>query len=116
MSAAEVDRSGLGVDSIPGGAVASLSREWQYGGRANAFIQARMSSTRLPGKAMLPLVGKPMIWHVWNRATRCRQIEFAVVVTSVDSSDEPLIGFCGESGIPFFRGSLPKVGIWEMRG
>ena len=84
-------------------------REWQCDGRANAFIQARMSSTRLPGKVMLPLAGKPMIWHIWSRAARCREVSTVAVITSTDPSDDPLATFCAENKIPCYRSSLENV-------
>ena len=40
--------------------------------KAIAVIQARMSSTRLPGKVMLELSGKPMIWHIVDRLRVCK--------------------------------------------
>jgi spore coat polysaccharide biosynthesis protein SpsF len=81
----------------------------QHEGRANAFIQARMSSSRLPGKVMLPLAGTPMLWHVWDRAARCEEVHTAAVITSTDTSDDLIEAFCAEHEIPCFRGSLEDV-------
>ena len=36
----------------------------------DGLIQARMGSRRLPGKAMMPLAGRPIIWHIFNRLSR----------------------------------------------
>lgn len=77
--------------------------------RAIAIIQARMSSTRLPGKVLLPILGKPIIWHIWKRAKRCKLVDEAVVATSTDQSDDQLASFCENEGIPCIRGSLNNV-------
>ncbi|HHS48679.1 MAG TPA: hypothetical protein ENM99_02305 [Desulfurella acetivorans] len=53
-----------------------------------AIIQARMSSTRLLGKVMLPLADRPVIWHVYNRAKQCKYVEEVIVATSKDKSDD----------------------------
>ncbi|MEN6409404.1 MAG: NTP transferase domain-containing protein, partial [Anaerolineaceae bacterium] len=74
-----------------------------------ALIQARMTSTRLPGKVMHEISGEPMIWRVVVRVLRARTLTNTVVVTSVDPSDDPLAQFCAERGIPVFRGSLQDV-------
>lgn len=76
---------------------------------AIAIIQARMSSTRLPGKVLLPLAGKPMIWHIVERARACKLVDVVIVATSVEASDDPLASFCADSDIPCFRGSLDNV-------
>ncbi len=76
---------------------------------AIAIIQARMSSTRLPGKVMMPLAGKPIIWHIYQRALQCRKVEQVYVATSVEPSDNPLANFCKSAGLNFHRGSLENV-------
>jgi len=76
---------------------------------AIAIIQARMSSTRLPGKVMKPLAGKPIIWHIYDRVSRCRYVDKVVVATSTDSSDDPLAEFCQQHNMNFYRGSLDNV-------
>jgi len=78
-------------------------------GQAIAIIQARMSSSRLPGKVMMPLAGHPMIWHIVERARACRLVEKVVVATSTEKSDDPLAAFCQQEGIDCFRGSLDNV-------
>lgn len=77
--------------------------------KAIAIIQARMSSSRLPGKVMMPLAGRPMIWHIVERARACRLVEKVVVATSTERSDDPLAAFCQQEGIDCFRGSLDNV-------
>ena len=70
-----------------------------------AFIQAHMSSTRLPGKVLLPIAGRPMLWHVWWRLSQAEALDNVVVVTGDRSSDDPIVRFCAQNDIPCFRGS-----------
>lgn len=74
-----------------------------------AIIQARMSSSRLPGKVLLPLAGKPAIWHIYQRAMQCREVSKVYVATSTDSTDDPLAEFCHREGFNLHRGSLDNV-------
>ena len=76
---------------------------------AIAVIQARMSSTRLPGKMLMPLGYKPMLWHVVERAKRCRRVNKVVVATSNDLSDDAIAHYCTENDISCLRGSLTDV-------
>jgi spore coat polysaccharide biosynthesis protein SpsF len=76
---------------------------------AIAIIQARMSSTRLPGKVLKPLANKPMIWHIYNRAEHCRFVDKVVVATSTDVSDDPLVEFCTKNNMNYYRGDLNNV-------
>lgn len=76
---------------------------------AIAIIQARMSSSRLPGKVMLPLAGKPMIWHIVQRVKQCHLVNKVIVATSTDESDIPLANYCKENGIECYQGSLTNV-------
>lgn len=77
--------------------------------KAIAIIQARCSSTRLPGKVLKPLAGKPMIWHIVQRAQSCKHVDQVIVATSTEPSDDPLATFCDQTSIPHFRGSLKNV-------
>lgn len=74
-----------------------------------ALLQARMSSTRLPGKVLLPVLGQPMLLRQIERIKRSAYIDKIMVVTSVDASDDPLVKMCEENGIACFRGSLQDV-------
>ena len=74
-----------------------------------AIIQARMSSSRLPGKVLRDLGGKPMLERVISRVSRARHINGLVVATTVDSTDDPIADFCAQHGTPVFRGSLYDV-------
>jgi spore coat polysaccharide biosynthesis protein SpsF len=74
-----------------------------------AIIQARMTSTRLPGKVLLDVAGKPMLTRVIERARRARTLDLVGVATSTDASDDRLEAFCREAGVPCHRGSLEDV-------
>lgn len=74
-----------------------------------AILQARMSSTRLPGKVMRPLLGEPMVWRQWERILRAKLIDRLVLATSTDTSDDSLAAFAASRGMACFRGSLTDV-------
>ncbi len=74
-----------------------------------AILQARMSSSRLPGKVLLPIHGRPMIMRQIERIRRAATLEGLVVATSVDPSDDPLADLLGAEGVTVRRGPLDDV-------
>jgi spore coat polysaccharide biosynthesis protein SpsF len=76
---------------------------------AIAIIQARMSSSRLPGKVLKPLAGRPMIHHIVERARASQRVDQVVVATSREPSDDFLADYCAAEGIHCHRGSLQNV-------
>jgi spore coat polysaccharide biosynthesis protein SpsF len=74
-----------------------------------AIIQGRMGSSRLPGKVLLDITGKPMLQHVIERTSRARAIDAVIVATSSDPADDPIADFCAGLGVPCTRGSLHDV-------
>ena len=76
---------------------------------AIAIIQARMSSSRLPGKVLLPLAEKPVIHHIVDRVALCKNVGKIIVATSNEKSDDKLSDYCNEKGIDVYRGSLNNV-------
>ena len=68
-----------------------------------------MSSSRLPGKVLLPIAGKPMLQRVWERVAQARLVENSIVATTNDPSDDPLAVFCRQQGYAVFRGNLFDV-------
>jgi len=68
-----------------------------------------MSSTRLPGKVMLRVCGKPLLLHQIERVKRAKHIDSLVVATSTDASDDELQALCKRIGIACHRGSLDDV-------
>lgn len=77
--------------------------------RKVALIQARMDSSRLPGKVLMPLAGKPVVLHVVERLRASQQLDEVVVATAEHSSNDPLVETCQQNNVAVFRGSLPDV-------
>ena len=69
------------------------------------FIQARMSSTRLPGKVMKKVLGKELLLHMVNRVKRAKTVDEVVVITSTNSKDKAITDICFKNNIKYFRGS-----------
>ncbi len=74
-----------------------------------AVLQARMSSSRLPGKVMMEVNGRPMIYWQIQRILQAKRVNQLVVVTSTDSTDDVLTDFLEENSVIVFRGSLDDV-------
>ena len=74
-----------------------------------AIVQARMTSTRLPGKVLLPILGKPMLSLQLERMRRSKTLDEIVVATTINAADDPLVALCKLEGIDFFRGSEHDV-------
>ena len=62
--------------------------------RPVAIIQARMGSTRLPGKVLKPILGRPMLWYIVQRIRWVPDVVEVVVATSEQPGDEPIRHFC----------------------
>lgn len=74
-----------------------------------AIVQARVSSSRLPGKVLRPLMGRAMILCEMERLSRSTCIDKIVLATSEDESDDPLVETARSAGYAVFRGSLNDV-------
>jgi len=74
-----------------------------------AILQVRYSSTRLPGKALKHILGKPLLALQIERVQRSSQIDSLVVATSVDPADDAIQQLCDNLDISCFRGSLENV-------
>jgi spore coat polysaccharide biosynthesis protein SpsF len=73
--------------------------------RVIAIIQARMNSSRLPGKVLKDIAGRPMLGWVIQRARRAHLVNEVMVATTDDSSDDPIETYCQENGVALYRGS-----------
>jgi spore coat polysaccharide biosynthesis protein SpsF len=77
--------------------------------RVVAIVQARMGSTRLPGKVLRPIAGKPLLWHVMHRLKRCRTLDAIVIATSLNPRDDAIESFCRAENIEVVRGPEDNV-------
>lgn len=73
------------------------------------IIQARMSSTRLPGKIMKNLACKPMLWHVVERCLNSKAADRVIVATTTNKEDDTVEKFCKENNFFYYRGSSDNV-------
>ena len=74
-----------------------------------AILQARVSSSRLPGKVLKPLLGVPMLLRQIERLQKSQKIDRLLVATSIEPSDDLIEKLCEEHGIECYRGSLNDV-------
>ena len=77
--------------------------------KIGAIIVARMSSSRLWGKALLKIDGRDSIRRVIDRVKKCRGVETIILATSTDQTDDELANVASEEGISLHRGSLENV-------
>jgi spore coat polysaccharide biosynthesis protein SpsF len=68
-----------------------------------------MGSSRLPGKVLMNIMGKPVLWHIVNRLKRSQRIDKVVVATGIGPSDDAVEVFCDENSINIFRGNESDV-------
>ncbi len=74
-----------------------------------AIIQARMGSSRLPGKSLAAIENRPMLWHVIQRVKRASLVDRVVVATSISSLDDSIEQMCRENDVRCYRGSENDV-------
>ena len=74
-----------------------------------AVVQARMGSTRLPGKVLMPLAGEPMVTHVLHRAQAISGVDTVVAALPDLTEDDVLAATCQRSGALVIRGSAHDV-------
>jgi spore coat polysaccharide biosynthesis protein SpsF len=77
--------------------------------RIVAVIQARMGSTRLPGKVLKPIAGKPLLWHIVHRLKRSTFIEQIAVATSTNPRDDAIVEWAKDNGVACIRGPEDNV-------
>lgn len=74
-----------------------------------AIIQARMTSTRLPGKVLKTVLGKTLLEYLVERVQRAKSINTLVVATTTNATDDPIVALCKQLGVPCVRGSEDNV-------
>ncbi len=73
------------------------------------IIQARMTSTRLPGKVMKQVLGKPLLQYQIERLKRVKLADEIVIATTTNQTDKPIIDLCNTLSVAHFRGSEDDV-------
>tara|TARA_B100000214_G_C23893266_1_gene592845 strand:+ start:326 stop:1108 length:783 start_codon:yes stop_codon:yes gene_type:complete len=74
-----------------------------------SIVQARMGSTRLPGKVLMKIQDKPMLWHIINRIKQCDKVDDIIIATSNSKSDDLIYEMSKENGFICYRGSQNDV-------
>jgi spore coat polysaccharide biosynthesis protein SpsF len=77
--------------------------------RTVCTIEARMTSSRLPGKVLLEAAGKPLLEHMIERLRRARGLEAIVIATTAEASSDPIAELADRLGVGCFRGSEHDV-------
>lgn len=73
------------------------------------MIEARMGSTRLPGKVMMPFVGKPSLGLMIERLKRSKTVDLIIVATTTNKADDVIVDLCKKLDVSFYRGSEEDV-------
>lgn len=74
-----------------------------------AVVQARMGSTRLPGKVLMDVAGVPMLGRVVERVRRASRVDDVVVATTTADRDDAVVRYCEAEDVPVHRGSEDDV-------
>jgi spore coat polysaccharide biosynthesis protein SpsF len=74
-----------------------------------AIVQARMGSTRFPGKVLKPIAGEPLLWHVVQRLRRSRLIGEVAIATSTNPLDDAIAEFGERNAVTVIRGPEDNV-------
>ncbi len=77
--------------------------------KTGIVVQARMTSSRLPGKILMPAAGKPLLEIQIERLRRIDCVDQLVIATTTLASDDPVVALCDRLGVPTFRGSEDDV-------
>ncbi|MFU8788431.1 MAG: cytidylyltransferase domain-containing protein [Methylobacter sp.] len=77
--------------------------------RVVASIEARMGASRLPGKVLMNIHGKPAIQRLVDRLRTCRLLDDIVIATTTNKNDDPLAKWCADYDVACFRGSEEDV-------
>jgi spore coat polysaccharide biosynthesis protein SpsF len=69
------------------------------------IIQARMGSTRLPNKVMMPLAGKPLLLRMYERVEAADYTGIIIIATTEEEYDDPIVSLCKDKSIQYYRGN-----------
>lgn len=73
------------------------------------IVQARMTSTRLPGKVLKEVLGKPLLEYQIERLRRSKFADEIVIATTENETDQPIVNLCNQLNVAYFRGSEEDV-------
>lgn len=73
------------------------------------IVQARMTSTRLPGKVLKEVLEKPLLEYQIERLKRADRVDEIVIATTTNVTDQPILDLCNRLSIPYYRGSEDDV-------
>src|SRR4051812_13540315 len=73
------------------------------------LVQARMGSTRLPGKILKTVLGKPLLEYLVERLRRVKLAQEIIVATTLEPEDEQIVEFCQRHQLTCFRGPTNDV-------
>lgn len=77
--------------------------------RVEIFVQARMRSTRLPGKVMLTVLDKPLLGYLIERLQEVQNADAIVILTTTHPADDVIVEYCEKNRIPCYRGPEEDV-------
>jgi spore coat polysaccharide biosynthesis protein SpsF len=77
--------------------------------KIGVIVQARMGSTRLPGKVLKDIAGQPMLWHVIDRLKHSNEVNEIIIATTINDRDDVLQKITKETNVSFFRGAEEDV-------
>lgn len=77
--------------------------------RISAIVEARMTSTRLPGKVLLPLADKPALERLVERLKRSKYLDEIIIATTSNKTDDKIVELADSLGVQYFRGSENDV-------
>ena len=73
------------------------------------IIQARMGSTRLPGKVMMSIKDKPLLYYILNQVKHCKSVSKIIVATTNLEEDNVIVNYVKSQNLDIFRGSDKNV-------
>lgn len=73
------------------------------------IVQARMGSSRLPGKSLMKVMDKPLLYYLVERIQRCKNVDKIVIATSENPKDQTIVDFCSTQNLNIFKGSEEDV-------
>jgi spore coat polysaccharide biosynthesis protein SpsF len=77
--------------------------------KVSAIIEARMTSSRLPGKVLMEINKKPVLWYLIRRLKKIKRINNIILATTTNKEDDELVNLAKKNKIKFYRGSEHDV-------